>query len=475
MSRLLRSIALGGLASSLLIVACSDDSETEGTAGQAGSSAGQAGSSAGKAGSSGGGAAGKGGAGTAGVGGTSAGTAGTSAGTAGMSAGTAGTSGAGGSTAGSAGDAGAAGATAGTAGAAGDSGAAGDAGAGGLGGTAGVGGDSGAAGIAGAAGATAGSGGSGGSAGATAGSGGTAGATAGSGGSAGAVAGSGGAAGAAAGSGGSAGATAGSGGSGGSSATPTFNVRILTTSNTILSTTTANVANVVSTPITLVPNNETLLGLDWRPKNSTLYVVSSNGTASKLYTLTDPGSVLSLTPVSLLPSPIVGTSQGIDFNPVLDVLRIVNAEDGSSYRVNPISGASIKNGTVDFAAGDPNAADKSPRVVAAAYTTSVPIPGSGASTTLYDIVDLASGNDILVTQETNSSVLTTVGSLGITVDANTSFDIVTVEDNDGKRTDYGYLLVGKSFYSVNLTSGATTLVGTVGGGNVTTRGLVVHQ
>ena len=130
---------------------------------------------------------------------------------------------------------------------------------------------------------------------------------------------------------------------------------------------------------------------------------------------------------------------------------------GRTCALHPDTGATAAvDGTLTYAAGDAGAAS-TPRIVGSAYTNSV----AGATTT--QLYDLDAGRDVLALQNPpNNGTLVTVGSLGIDIGDNAGFDISAV---DGVA--YAAVQVGQSassqLYTVNLTTGATTLVGRIGG------------
>ena len=79
---------------------------------------------------------------------------------------------------------------------------------------------------------------------------------------------------------------------------------------------------------------ETLVGIDMRPADGQLYGV---GSTSRLYLLNAiTGAATPIGPV--FPTVLSGTSFGVDFNPMVDRLRIVS-DAGQNLRINPNNGA----------------------------------------------------------------------------------------------------------------------------------------
>lgn len=164
-----------------------------------------------------------------------------------------------------------------------------------------------------------------------------------------------------------------------------------------------------------------LVGLDTRPATGELYALGRSG---QLYTL-DARSGRA-TPVG---SPVVlqGTAVGLDFNPTVDLIRVVT-DQGQNLRVRPADGTLAGTDTpLAYAPGD-RFEGRAPQVTGAGYTNSV----AGATTTALYGID--SNRDTLVLQGTlpgampavspNTGQLFTVGWLGVDVKAHNGFDII---------------------------------------------------
>jgi hypothetical protein len=233
----------------------------------------------------------------------------------------------------------------------------------------------------------------------------------------------------------------------------------LTTTNQLVSFDSATPGTINTTVgITGLQAGETLLGIDFRPANGGLYAL---GSTSRLYSInpltgvaTQVGSAGSFT--------LSGTSFGADFNPTVDRLR-VTSNTGQNLRLNPNDGTlSATDTPLAYAAGDANAGT-TPRVVGSAYTNNF---AGAVSTTLYAI---DSNLDVLATQNPpNAGVLNTVGALGFNTSDLVGFDI------SGSGIAYALLTApaanSSQLFTINLSTGAATLIGTVGGG-VTLNGL----
>jgi hypothetical protein len=233
-------------------------------------------------------------------------------------------------------------------------------------------------------------------------------------------------------------------------ALPVFTLTMLTGDSTLVTTTTATPGVVVSTPITGIATK--VNGIDVRPSDGLLYAVSG----TTIHTVI-PGTGVATLVSTAATSLTNGDFQAIDFNPVADRLRLINTADNSNLRINPITVTAVTTDTaLAYAAGDANAG-ATPHIVAAGYTNSL---AGATGTTLYDI---DSTLDVLVRQAPpNDGTLNTVGSLGINVGDDASFDIVTVTVN-GITVQVAYLLNAGALYRVDLSTGKATPVLGFGG------------
>jgi len=212
---------------------------------------------------------------------------------------------------------------------------------------------------------------------------------------------------------------------------------------------------------------ETILGIDFRPATGGLYAI---GSTSRLYLIntataaaTQVGSAGAFT--------LSGTSFGFDFNPTVDRIR-VTGNTGQNLRLNPNDGTLTAADTaLAYAAGDPNFG-MTPRIVGSAYTNNF---AGAATTTLYDI---DSNLDRLATQNPpNNGTLNTIGAgLGFNTSDLVGFDILTVGS-----TDFAFASMtapagsASQLFTINLTTGVATLVGTIGSQIVVTDIAVAPQ
>jgi hypothetical protein len=210
-----------------------------------------------------------------------------------------------------------------------------------------------------------------------------------------------------------------------------------------------------SVTVTGLQSGETIFGIDFRPTTGQLYAL---GSTSRLYQLNvTTGAATAVGAAGQFS--VVGTNFGFDFNPTVDRIRITSDSD-QNIRVNPNDGAlTATDVPLTFAPGDPNAG-MARNVTASAYTNS--FAGAGA-TVLYDID--AGVNALLIQNPPNAGTLTTVGSLGVDPAEAIGFDISGVT---GRA--YASMAVGTvtGLYTIDLASGAATLVGEIG--DAATRG-----
>ncbi len=207
----------------------------------------------------------------------------------------------------------------------------------------------------------------------------------------------------------------------------------------------------------LVGADERILGIDLRPATGKLYGLGSGG---NLYTLNAATGAASFV-AALVADPadlfnpfagLSGSSFGIDFNPVVDRLRITS-NSGQNLRINVGTGGVTTDTGLNGGAAS---------IAASAYTNNDNNPAT--ATTLYGI---DGGSDMLFRQAPpNDGVLTAVGALGVD-----SSDVAGFDISGATGTAYAALTDGDTskswLYTVDLGTGATTLVGPFGfGGNV---------
>lgn len=220
-------------------------------------------------------------------------------------------------------------------------------------------------------------------------------------------------------------------------------------------------------PITGLQQDESIVGIDFRPTNDMLYGL---GSTSRLYTInTNTGAATQVGASGAFT--LTGGYFGFDFNPTVDRIRVVS-DDNQNLRLNPNDGTlTAADGDLAYAVGDPNE-QADPYVVGAGYTNSY----SGTGTTSLYTIDTEL--DVLTLQAPpNNGTLNTIGSLGLDALSNAELDLracnntayaALVDDSaqvDGAATS--------GLYTINLATGEATLVDEIGGGNITVTGLAI--
>jgi Domain of unknown function (DUF4394) len=198
-------------------------------------------------------------------------------------------------------------------------------------------------------------------------------------------------------------------------------------------------------PITGLIAGQTLVGIDFRAANGLLYALGVNAATDtgSLYTLSLQNGVATLVGTFMGAGDLPADGYGFDFNPAVDIIR-VTTQTGLNFRINPDTAAVLTDNEITGAADG---------VSGAAYTF-------GSTPTLFTL-DALTGS--LLTQNGNGGFQTLVGPLGISFREMNGFDIAPGTSATGS----GFaLLTGSSFpnltglYSINLASGAATLIGT---------------
>lgn len=202
--------------------------------------------------------------------------------------------------------------------------------------------------------------------------------------------------------------------------------------------------------ITGLNAGETLLGIDFRPKDGLLYGITS---AARIVTI-DPATGAATAKATLAADAadstapyagIAGTAFAVDFNPVADRLRVISST-GQNLRINVDTGATTTDGAI-------NRSGAAPLVSAGAYTNSF------AGTTATMLFDIDSAADTLALQNPpNDGTLANVGALGVDVAGDVGFDIAGGANGlalAALRTAAGG---PASLYRIDLATGAATLV-----------------
>lgn len=237
----------------------------------------------------------------------------------------------------------------------------------------------------------------------------------------------------------------------------------LSNNNSLLAFTPTN-TNAANIPIQGLNVGETLLDIDFRPATGQLYGLSDQG---RLYTLNLSNGLATQVGNTNVRVSLAGSQFAIDFDPTTDRLRVVSNVD-QDLRVSPLSGTTLNTDPSLFYATTDINSSANPNITRIAYSNN---SLSANRTTLYGI-DTTLNN--LVTQgspagiptSSNTGQLFTIGSTGsnagTSLVGNGGFDIFT----DATGTDFAYATSGAGLFTVNLSTGATTLVTTINVGGV---------
>jgi len=204
-----------------------------------------------------------------------------------------------------------------------------------------------------------------------------------------------------------------------------------------------------SPAVTGIAQGDSIVDIDYYPVSGMLVGIGSRGTLYRIDRMTG------VAVVDAVPQMSMGVVQVMDFNPAADRLRVFSGGD-LNYRLTPSVGTGGPNGgntglvtadgTLMFAGGTPN-----PNLVAAAYTNNF---DGTAATTLYSI-DADLNALIIHSGAPQFSMLAQVGALGVDVGQDVGFDVSV--------SGFAYVSNGNSLYTIDLTTGALTSIGMIGG------------
>ena len=224
----------------------------------------------------------------------------------------------------------------------------------------------------------------------------------------------------------------------------------VTTTDNLVSFNRADPGRIVTNrPITGMRPGESMVGIDHRPATGALFGI---GSTSQVYAINRSTAVARRVGAQFTPA-LSGTQFGVDFNPVVDRIRVVSNTD-QNLRLNPDTGATAAVDTpLQYGAMDRNAG-ANPNVVGSAYANNM----DGVTTT--ELYGIDSGLNILVTQNPpNDGTLMTDGPLGVNTVAQVGFDTAP---GYGALASLTPVNMKSRLYSVNLMTGDTTDRGKIG-------------
>jgi len=211
-----------------------------------------------------------------------------------------------------------------------------------------------------------------------------------------------------------------------------------------------------TTPITGLLAGTTLVAIDFRIKTRQLYGIGISGTDGRLYTINPATGVASpVGPTPFATNLVTPAYFGMDFNPKVDIIRMVNDLD-KNLRVNPTTGLLTATDT------NLNRPSNNPTIVALAYDRTV---NGVISTTAYGI-DYALNELVMIgglngSPSPNGGVVSFVGPLGLTLQSQ-----ISGLDVSSGGVAYASLRANGAYslYQINLSSGGATLIGNIGTG-----------
>jgi hypothetical protein len=183
-------------------------------------------------------------------------------------------------------------------------------------------------------------------------------------------------------------------------------------------------------------NPGNFIGIDFRPADGNLYGLDDRGNIFIIDTSTFGfGRLTAVTTMS--PRFIGGFGNVMDFNPVVNALRVTGSTDQNIAVVNGANGANLATTTAQtklaYAAGDPNAG-VDPEIIGGAYNNNV----NGATVTIFYMIDHDKDTLVTIAQKnatgssnTGGGQLKTIGSLvdsrgnKVNVGPASDFDIFT--------------------------------------------------
>lgn len=234
----------------------------------------------------------------------------------------------------------------------------------------------------------------------------------------------------------------------------------LSTANSIFSFDSASPA-VTTAPVTITGlSSGTIIDIDFSPVAQALFGIASTGDLYRINTATG-AATLSIGIGAQLPANTITAPTVIDFNPAADRLRVFQGTstfrltgDASTFDSAQTAGTVSTDGTFSGVAGA--------NLVAAAYTNN--FNGTGG-TTLYSL-DTTSDSLIIHSVGPQFATIAAVGLLGVNIGTGVGFDI---SGTQGATT--GFVSNDDLFYTVSLSGGGLTPIGTIGNGALTTKSI----
>lgn len=199
-----------------------------------------------------------------------------------------------------------------------------------------------------------------------------------------------------------------------------------------------------------------LIGIDYRPENGKLYGVGKNGA---IYTLSAKNA--KATKVATMTLAPAGSAFGVDFNPVVDRLRIVS-DSGQNLRVDVTNGMTTADTELTNPVPPPGTGTQpASGITGAAYTNNDKVAKTDTATTLFDL-DTALDR-VAIQSPANAGTLAPTGKLGVDAATAGGFDIYSSLKGGQARTNTGFaaITIGNrtGLYRVDLLDGSLSSLG----------------
>jgi hypothetical protein len=191
-----------------------------------------------------------------------------------------------------------------------------------------------------------------------------------------------------------------------------------------------------------------------------LLAVALRPADGKLYGLTGKGQVVTIDPATGMATQVakldkmldLGPRTTINFNPVVDRLRVVSS-NGGNWRIHPDTGAVTVDGGLKYAP-DSAYATAMPMVTSGAYSNHM----AGAKETALYTLDTKLGL-MNVQMPPNDGIQQPKGRMNVAVPAHAGFDILS----DGQGGNTGWVVAGGALHSIDIKTGQLTTAGRITG------------
>lgn len=203
-------------------------------------------------------------------------------------------------------------------------------------------------------------------------------------------------------------------------------------------------------PVQGLMANEHVVGLDFRASDFTLFGYTNFG---RTYTINQDTAQATFVGGVM---PFDGSNFGYEWNPVSNTFRVFSEAD-HNCELGADGSSIVDQGALTYAMGD-SRFGMNPNVTMAAFTNSI----AGATETVLYGIDTGT-NALVRLDDPASGILSSVGNLGVDINARGGFDISGVTG----VAFLGAMLQGESvsrLYTVDLATGALTEIGQIDGG-----------